>query len=150
MLVIRPDPPDANADQARATAVMSSLMTLTRRHSLLTLVTNGTSPLFYYNPATKQTRTTAPSLPSVFGSTTVRPGLKTGFEYWADVTLLVQKEMDVLAGDLPNGNNLAPTWQTQTTASQAPGSQITNGRPQSSKRIVEVLKNRFGVSRCQP
>lgn len=129
---------------------MSSLLTLTRRHSLLTLVANGTSPLIYYNPMTRQSRTTAPSLPSVFGSTTVRPALKTGFEYWADVTLLVQKEMDILAGDPTDGNKggLIPTWQSQMSSSQAPGgSQMANtGRPQTSKRVIEVLKNRYGVS----
>jgi len=62
--------------------------------------------------------------PSIFSTTTVKPSLGIGFTYTADVTLLLQTTAEVFESD-PKENN---------------------GRGGSGRTVVEVLKNRMGVS----
>jgi hypothetical protein len=62
--------------------------------------------------------------PSIFSMTTVKPSLGIGFTYTADVTLLLQTTAEVFESD-PKENN---------------------GRGGSGRTVIEVLKNRMGVS----
>lgn len=132
-------PPIANAQSAMA---LQSLSTLTRTHNLLTILTNSVVPTIFYSATLRTTRTATVTLPSAFGGTTVKPALKTGFEYWSDVTLLIQKEGDVFE----DGTNATSKWNggMRSTQHQEYASQSERGG--ARRRVVEVVKSRFGVS----
>ena len=95
------------------------------------------------NKVTQTPVTALPTFPlSAFSTTTVKPPLGTSFTYFPDISLLLQKSTDVFVMDSYE-RKMMGTRATKTTT----GDLLERiGADQESRIVVEVIKNRSGVS----
>lgn len=100
----------------------------------------------------KITQTPVSSLPtfplSAFSTTTVKPALGASFTYLSDISLLIQKSTDVFVMDAYERKMMA-NIKRGTDVQEATQEDMANREGQESRMVVEVIKNRTGVS-CHP
>lgn len=100
----------------------------------------------------KITQTPVSSLPtfplSAFSTTTVKPALGASFTYLSDISLLVQKSTDVFVMDAYE-RKMMTNIKRGKEVQEVTQDDIANREGHESRMVVEVIKNRTGVS-CNP